>query len=404
MISPRIAAVRPVLLSAPYSDAEDMEVLLHLPSGWRTTGLVEIKLDNGIVGLGEGYLAVFAPRVFEEIVRLVAPVLIGGDPHDLKELYRQISVITGYWSLQGAAQHVISAVEIALQDCRAQLLDVPVWQALGGSPGRRLQLYASGGDAIGPVAMGRELDRIQHLGIDLVKIRARHQHTDKARWCQQHAAQCGIRVAIDMTQNLVVPSQSIADIQRFLFEITDGGRDAPPVFLEEALGPEAINQYPRLRREVAAVPMAGGEIVTTAAELCQRIEAGCYDIAQPDATVIGGISAVLEVFTTAQRCGVEVYVHCWGGPVSMMANYHAALAGGGTIAEWPIKSYPLRDALVTVPWQVAGGRLTLPGIPGLGVRLTPEIELMYPFREDAVYRCLVDPSQVPVTSWPSPTR
>jgi L-alanine-DL-glutamate epimerase-like enolase superfamily enzyme len=78
MPSPRIVRVRPVLLSAPYADARtDLEVLLHLPSGWRTTGLVEITLDNGVVGLGEGYLAVFAPRVFETIVELVAPTLIG---------------------------------------------------------------------------------------------------------------------------------------------------------------------------------------------------------------------------------------------------------------------------------------------------------------------------------------
>ena len=62
---PIIRSVRPVLLSAPYGDAKsNLEVLLHLPSGLRTTGLVEIVLDDGTVGLGEGYLAVFAPKVF----------------------------------------------------------------------------------------------------------------------------------------------------------------------------------------------------------------------------------------------------------------------------------------------------------------------------------------------------
>jgi L-alanine-DL-glutamate epimerase-like enolase superfamily enzyme len=395
--APKIVAIRPVLLSAPYADREDLEVILHLHSGWRTTGLVEITLDNGIVGLGEGYLAVFAPHVFRTIVELVAPAIIGGDPHDIAELCRRASLTTGYWSLQGAAQHVISAIEIALQDCRGQLLNVPVWRLLGGQP-RPLRLYASGGDAVGPAPMARELDQIKALGIDVVKIRARNHQADKVRWCVREASRRGIRVAIDMTQNLVVPSQSISDIIRFLGEASfaDG---AGPAFLEEALGPQDIENYPALRTRLRDIPVAGGEIVTTSIELCQRIERGCYTIAQPDATVIGGIGPVLQVFQAAARHQVDVYVHCWGGPVGMMANYHAALAGGGTVAEWPVKSYALRDAMVAEPWRVAAGALTIAEAPGLGVRLTPAVEREYAFREDAVYQCLVDPGRVPVSQW-----
>lgn len=399
MPSPQIVSVRPVLLSAPYADTHtDLEVLLHLPSGWRTTGLVEITLDDGTVGLGEGYLAVFAPRVFEKIVELVAPTLVGRDPQDLDRLCRDLAVVTGYWSLQGAAQHVLSAIEIALQDCRAQLQGVPVWRLLGAAANRPLELYASGGDAIGPQPMRDELDRIQALGIDVVKIRARKHQADKTRWCQRQAAERGISVAVDMTQNLAVPSQSVDDVLRYLDELLrDGGR--LPVFIEEALGPQEIGHYAALRARVTGTRIAGGEIVTTSTELCHRIEQGCYDIAQPDATVIGGLGPTLEVFSAARRHGVDVYVHCWGGPVGMLANYHAALAGGGTVAEWPIKPYALRDALVTQPWEITKGRLTLPDTPGLGARLTPEIERAYAFREDAVYHCLVDASRVPAADW-----
>ncbi|MGV8095443.1 MAG: enolase C-terminal domain-like protein [Mangrovibacterium sp.] len=56
----------------------------------------------------------------------------------------------------------------------------------------------------------------------------------------------------------------------------------------------------------------------------------------PDATVVGGIKSVIEIFKKANMFNTDVYVHCWGGPVCMAANYHAALAAGGNIAEWPI--------------------------------------------------------------------
>lgn len=397
-VPPRILSIRSVLLSAPYADADDAEVVLHLPSGWRTTGLVEITLDNGIVGLGEGYLAVFAPHVFTKIVELVAPALIGGNPHEVEALCRRATTVTGYWSLQGAAQHVISAIEIALQDCRGKLLGQPVWRLLGATAGGPIKLYASGGDGIGPGPMAREFDRIQTLGFEVVKIRARRHQPEKARWCVEAGRQRDLRVAIDMGQNLVIPSQSIADILRFLKEAGLDGKERP-AFLEEALGPQEIGTYAALRAELPDVPIAGGEIVTTATELCQRIEQGCYDVVQPDATVLGGIGPLLEVFATARCHDVDVYVHCWGGPVGMMANYHAALAGRWTVAEWPIKSYSLRDALVVEPWHLAGGRITLSDAPGLGVRLTPEIERQYAFREDAVYQCLVDPGRLPPVDW-----
>lgn len=396
---PRIISVRSVLLSAPYSEPrDDLEVILHLPSGWRTTGLVEIKIDAGPVGLGEGYLAVFAPRVFEQIVALVAPVLVGRDLGDLPRLLRDVSLVTGYWSLQGAAQHVVSAVEIALQDCTAQLRGVPVWRLLGGETVRPLKLYASGGDCTGPEPMLRELDRIRALGIDLLKIRARHHQADKTRWCQHHGSARGVGIAVDMTQNLAIPSQSIDDVQRYLAAVTrDGG--SMPVFLEEVFGPQEIKSFARLRASSCGSRIAGGEIVTTSGELCSRIEQGCYDIAQPDATVIGGLGATLDVFACARQQRIEVYVHCWGGPVGMMANYHAALAGGGTVAEWPIKPYALREAMLAEPWRIERGQLLLSDTPGLGVRLTPEIEREFPFREDAVYRCLVDPSRAPAADW-----
>src|SRR5262245_30785084 len=55
---PAITNIRPVLLSAPYAWPDNLEVQRHLPTGYRTIGLVEVTLDDGTTGLGEGYLAV----------------------------------------------------------------------------------------------------------------------------------------------------------------------------------------------------------------------------------------------------------------------------------------------------------------------------------------------------------
>jgi L-alanine-DL-glutamate epimerase-like enolase superfamily enzyme len=395
---PKIIHIRPVLLSAPYADTEtNLEVLHHLTSGYRTCGLVEITLDDGTVGLGEGYLAVFAPRVFESLIHLLAPILIGCDIDNHKQIYNELLLTTGYWSLQGAAQHAISAVEIALWDCKAQLANIPVYRLLGyEGDAPRLKLYASGGDSCIPDAMSVEFEAIKQLGIDTFKIRARKEDVNKAIWCLKQGVENGTKIAIDMTQNLAIPSQSIGDVLRFVDDI---GFTEYIAFIEEAFGPDSIEDFPHLRGEIT-IPVAGGEIVTTFRELQGRIEADYYDIAQPDATVIGGIQPTIDLFKVAQASNTEIYVHCWGGPVGMMANYHAAIAGGGQVAEWPMPQFELRNALVKDKWNIQDGYLYLPDSPGLNTHLTQAIEDEFAFREDAVYDCLVrDSKKLSDTIW-----
>jgi L-alanine-DL-glutamate epimerase-like enolase superfamily enzyme len=395
---PTIRSIRPVLLTAPYAAPEgNMEVLLHLPHGLRSTGLVEIVCDDGPVGLGEGYLAVFAPKVFVATVELLAPLVVGRRLDDWGGIVRDLEIATGYWSFQGAARHVVSAIEIALQDARAQALGLPLWRLLGGTAARPLPAYASGGDSTDADFMAAEIDLVADLGIATFKIRARKERADKAIWTARAAAHRGVAIAVDMTQNLAIPSQSVADVIGFV-AAQDAAGVARPVFLEEAQGPLAVADLPDLRRR-AGVPIAGGEIVTTPEELAERLAAGCYDIVQPDATVVGGVGAVMRVFAAARVAGAQVYVHCWGAGVGMLANYHAALAGGGAYVEWPLPAYPLREALMAAPVGVAAGAVTLADLPGLGARLTPAIERAFPFREEAVYRCLVDASAVPAARW-----
>lgn len=395
---PKVVSMRPVLLTAPYGPPDgNAEVMLHLPAGLRTTGLVELTLDNGIKGLGEGYLAVFAPEVFVSIVELLTPIVLGRDVDTIAATMRALETASGYWSFQGAARHVLSAIEIALQDARAQVLGLPLWRALGGTESRPLPAYASGGDAIDPGHMARELEAVAMLGIDLFKIRARGREAAKAIWCQRAAAPHKLQIAVDMAQNLAVPSQTPDAAAAFVGQIRAAGV-APPAFLEEIQGPLGIGELPALRCRLG-VPVAGGEIVTTPGELAQRIAAGCYDIVQPDATVVGGVGAVREVFAAARRAGIAVYVHCWGAGVGLLANYHAAMAGGGERVEWPMPAYPLRAALWAEPIMVRDGRLSLPDAPGLGARLTPQIEAAYPYRREANYRCLVDAGRLPTADW-----
>ena len=55
-----IANIRCVLLSGPYADAQNREVMTCFGGqAHKSAGFVEVTLSDGTTGVGEGYMAVF---------------------------------------------------------------------------------------------------------------------------------------------------------------------------------------------------------------------------------------------------------------------------------------------------------------------------------------------------------
>lgn len=185
---PTITNIRCVLLSSAYADADDPEIKECFPNGpKRTIGMVEVTLDNGVTGLGEGYLAVFAPLVFKAIVDLCRPQVLGRDGFDIERRVKDLRSLCDYWSLQGAARHVIAAFEIALQDAKGKSLGVPVYDLLGGAMAQSIQIYGSGGCCDQKEQFLRELDLLESLGIEIYKIRSVKRDILRTVWIMEEA-------------------------------------------------------------------------------------------------------------------------------------------------------------------------------------------------------------------------
>ena len=394
-----IENVRCVLLSSPYADADDPEIKECFPNGpKRTIGMVEVTLDNGVSGLGEGYLAVFAPHVFKAIVELCAPQVLGKDGFDIERRVRDLRSLCDYWSLQGAARHVISAFEIALQDAKGKSLGKPVYDLLGGPKSEKIKIYGSGGCCDAKEQFLRELDLLNSLGITLYKMRSIKSDIFRTAWVLEEAGQRGIEVGVDMCQNLADPPQAVDDVVAFI-EAVHAQTDRRMIFVEEAIGPDCPEGFHELREKID-VPVCGGEIITTPKEMIQRIEGDVYDFVQPDASVMGGISAVMDVFAAAKAKGTDVVVHAWGGAAAIMASYHAAFAAGGKLVEYPMLDFPLGAEMIGDQGRIEDGLLLRPTAPGIGLTLTSEMEARYPFDETAVYSCaLIDFGPPPDSYW-----
>lgn len=385
---PAIEKVRCILLSSSYADADDPEIKECFPNGpKRTIGMVEITLDDGTTGLGEGYMAVFAPEVFRSIVELTTPYVIGKEAFDIEERVRDLCSVCDYWSLQGAARHVTSAFEIALVDAKARSLHIPAYQLFGDAKDSSIQLYGSGGCCDAKEQFHRELDLLDSLGIEQYKIRAVKGDVQRTAWILEEAGKRGIQVGIDMCQNLADPPQAVDDVVAYVNAVR-AISDRPILFLEEAIGPDCPEGFRELRSRVD-IKVCGGEIITTPKEMIDRMRDGVYDFVQPDASVIGGISVVTKIYAAGLEYNTGVVVHAWGGAVAIMASYQAAFACGGQLVEYPMLDFPLGREMMGDQGRIESGRLIRPDAPGIGVTLTSEMEARYPYDPSAVYSCML---------------
>ena len=383
---PLIRQIKTLLLSSPYAHADHPEILECFPNGpKRTVGMVEITLDNGVKGVGEGYLAVFAPEVFRAIVELCRPYLEGTEAFDRKERVRDLCRICDYWSLQGAARHVISAFEIALVDAHSKSLGKPAWQLFTDSPDTSIRAYGSGGICDTKEHFTQEMDMLSKLGIDLFKIRSVKSDIFRPAWVLNEANNRGMKVGVDMCQNLANPPQAVNDVVQFI-EKTQNLSGQEMAFVEEAIGPHDTGGFKELRKKTL-VPVCGGEIITTPWDMISRMRDQVYEFVQPDASVIGGFSALAEIFEASAETKTAAVVHAWGGPVAMVANYHAAFGLGGKLVEYPMLAFPLGDVLLIDSLRIENGHIICPTTPGIGIEITPEVEAQFPFDPEAVYSC-----------------
>jgi len=366
----RITAVRPVLLTHPYG-----------ADGRRSACFVEVETDAGITGTGETYAGVYVPEISASIVGLFEPLLVGQDPTAPEALYRLAYRATSYFGRTGLTVMVLSAIENACWDIAGQARGVPVHALLGGAVHDELPMYGSGGPftMTVPELIAQAVDT-KRRGLRGFKMRVnffRYQPEVEAERVAAVREAIGgeMALAIDAVQSYNPRPWSAKDAARMLrrlepFELA---------WAEEMLPPFDPEPYAALRR-TTSTPIAGGEGITTAVQFEQWLRAGAFDLAQPDATIIGGIGEARRACNTAAARSIPIAVHVWGSAPTLAANVHLAVATPNCIwVEQPVLGNPLETELFVEPLVIENGHVRPPTTPGLGIRITSEHRAKYSF-------------------------
>lgn len=268
-------------------------------------------------------------------------------------------------------------LEVALWDLMGQISGQPLWKLLGGRA-NRVRLYASCGERQPAAQRAESAQRLKEMGFPALKVRfhAANPRDDIAVVrAVREAIGPEMEILVDANQGWQMPWDAVPpwDFKTALW-VADALAELQVFWLEEPLHRHDYHGLAELRRR-ATVRIAGGEGNREFAELREYLRHGSLDVYQPDVVWSTGIWRARQIAAEVQAAGALYSPHTWGDGLVVLANMHVAAAvSTAPFIEFPYDppawSLARRDYVLPAPLAPeAGGWLTLPDGPGLGVKV-----------------------------------
>jgi len=270
---------------------------------WDSTTIVVVEAEAGDrTGLGYTY-------GHEAIAALVqgklADEVEGRDALAVREAWEAMAVALRNAGRPGAGFMALSAVDVALWDLKARLLDLPLVDALDRAHDA-VSVYGSGGFTNYPFArLADQLGGWVEQGISRVKLKtSRHPEEDPARLD-------AVRGAIGDEAELFADANGALSRKEAL-EWAQRFRESWGVsWFEEPVSSADLEGLRLLRdRGPSGLDIAAGEYAFVLRDAVNLLEAGAVDCLQLDVTRCGGITGLLQAAGAARSYSLDVSGHC----------------------------------------------------------------------------------------------
>lgn len=269
---------------------------------WSEVELVVVHVNaGGLVGMGYSYTAAqpAARLIFDKL----APVIVGQCVYDIPALWRAMNEQLRYIGRPGLGLMAIAAVDQALWDLKARLLDIPL-SALWGRARASVPIYGSGGFVTYTAArLQRQLEGWLEQGLSAVKIKIGDNldEADSRVVLAREVIGPGVDLMVDANgacraRDALALAECVAEQQVCWFE--------EPVPAEDYEGLRWVRD--RVPDDMA---IAAGEYGWDGYYFRRLLEAKAIDVLQVDATRCG-YTGFLHASELASAFNIPVSAHC----------------------------------------------------------------------------------------------
>lgn len=268
---------------------------------WDKTTIVTVHVTAGnVTGLGYTYSDLSAGVLVEH---LLADVVVGRDAMDVESRYVDMVHAVRNIGRQGVAATAIAALDMALWDAKARLLELPLVSLLGGARDS-VTVYGSGGfTSYSTEELETQLAGWARQGIHAVKMKVgRDPLADRKR---VHAA----RRVIGKDVDLFVDANGAYDRKLALAQARAFAEDDVRWFEE----PVSSDDLPGLRfirdRVPAELEIAAGEYGYDLQYFSRMVDAGAVDVLQADATRCCGVTGFMRAAAVCDAACLPLSAH-----------------------------------------------------------------------------------------------
>ena len=359
--------------------------------------LIKIETDAGVTGIGESYRG----GGISELVEYTKRFLIGENPLDVGRLFRRIvQEMSGHGGTTGKVVTAASGIEIALWDVAGKVLDVPVYQLLGGKYRDEVRIYCdchageayevehgatayAEEDAYSPEAYAAEAARVTDMGFTALKFDLdlpmdndpdpmNGRLTNGVIQSKREIVEA-VRDEIGYEIDLAFDCHwdySVESAKRLAYEL----EEYKLMWLEDLIPPENMSAQIEVTG-ATRTPVATGENRFRVHELSELIYEHGVDIVTPDPTTVGGLGETMRIADRAEENYIPISPHNVCSPIGTMACVHL----GAAIPNFDVLEY---HALEVDWWDdltrrdeplIQDGYVTVPEASGLGIELDEEV-------------------------------
>ncbi|PRX45892.1 L-alanine-DL-glutamate epimerase-like enolase superfamily enzyme [Prauserella shujinwangii] len=270
---------------------------------WDSTTMVLVRAHaGGRTGIGYTYGDIAVATLVES---KLASVVRGGDALAPAALWHRMFAALRNAGRPGAGAMAVSAVDIALWDLKARLLEQPLFRVLPAFHDE-VPVYGSGGFANYPTSrLVEQLGDWVEQGIGQVKLKtARHPAEDPGRLT-------AVREAIGPDPALLTDANGGLTRKQALYWAHRFAADWNVCWLEEPVSSDDVHGL-RLVRDhgPGGLDVAAGEYGFILHDFADLLDAGAVDCLQADVTRCGGVTGLLEVAGLSAVHQMDLSAHC----------------------------------------------------------------------------------------------
>lgn len=269
---------------------------------WRHTTLVLVEARaGGRQGLGYSYADLGAAQLVRE---MLIDVVLGYDAMAVSDCWLAMMHAVRNMGRPGIASMAIAAVDGALWDLKARLLNLPLVTLLGAVRDA-VPVYGSGGFTSYSIdQLRQQLSGWVHEGIPRVKMKiGRHPDQDLSR---VRAA----RKAVGDDAELFVDANGAYSRKQAL-AFAEAFADVGVSWFEEPVSSDDLDGLRLLRDRVpGGIDVTAGEYGYDLFYFRRMLDAGAVDVLQADASRCAGITGFLKVGALCEAHPIPLSAHC----------------------------------------------------------------------------------------------